>query len=176
MSYFLALFVLISTVNISVYDNWILHSNEDIGYSFYGPDNFQQKSKIMDTGVGEVNYTSLFSANDSGDDAGFLFILSYYAMEMAESDVDTALLEIIAAGRETVNGIVQYQADIKVSGNPGKIWRMSLKNGTELMKGKAIYNGSHIFILQVFTSDSNALNPKVDAFLDSFRFHDPAPE
>ena len=159
----------ILTINLSAPDYWVLHHDETIAASYYGPKDFKEKNKEISTAVDTVIYHTKYASEET-DEGPMIFTLSYYRMDLDENMVEDVLNEIAHSGAQSLSGDLDYQRSGEIQGRPYVLCRISTSDGQAVVKSKVIYDYRYIIITQVTAPSGLSLDERVDGFIDSFRF------
>lgn len=169
MHLFLSAIFLLSQYT-QVAHNWVLHQNENLGYTYFGPKNMETKEKVLPTSTGNVNYYVTY-ANGYGEDSTMAYMISYYRQPTPNDLIQDALLETIDASVQSVNGQLDYKNEEISDGCPTYLWRISYGEGKARIKSKIIYHKEHFIIVQVLYPSEKTNHANIQAFLESFRIH-----
>ena len=163
-------FILFSFVS----PDWEVFQSFDGKFKILSPGDMEKKEKTIETGIGDITYTTHFHQPTEKNPDNLVYMVSYcdYPEYSIHSD-STAFLEeffktTIESSVESVNGELSYTSEIKLGKYPGKIWRVDYNDGGASIKTKAYMVKNRLYTLQVITLKEKALNIWADKFLDSF--------
>lgn len=87
------------------------------------------------------------------------------SLDMVSEFFDTT----IETAAESVQGKVVYQENQKVSGFPGRSWRINYNKGDAVLHSTAYLVGERYYLLQSASPRSYSLSPEIEKFFRSFR-------
>lgn len=166
-------FILIS-FQLSGQKEWLTFNSTKPEFNLSFPSVFQTKEKIINTDIGEVLVTTIFSRTEIDSTENLLYSINYFEINNRVFTGDSAISRMDYMNMMYDNIKMGLAADeiYKFSNEnndyPEITYRLENNKKNSVVKGKLIFRDDILYSLQVFTEKRYALNKNIDKFINSF--------
>lgn len=137
------------------------------------PGQMKEVVQRVQTQLGELEYHVAVFRDNAKDAQNLMYMVSFVeypegSIHSDSTDLAAEFLDVtVEESALSVNGELMYQNDIRVQGQPGKLWRVDYGDG--VIRSKAFVKGQRFYTIQTVCTQENSMNAASDQFLSSFR-------
>jgi hypothetical protein len=155
-------------------DQWQVNRATDKSCEWLAPGKMKDGMKRIPTVLGEIpQITWVYQPEDNHPN--YLYLVSWIDYPSGTFSLDSIhvihqLFEVSAntlvndLKGELVYGTAQYDHS-----KPSYVFRVSFREGNQVVKGKMLLHNDRFYMMQVYTLKDNSLNNDIDRFLQSIR-------
>lgn len=167
-------FLILMATQLSGQKEWLNFNSAKPEFNISFPSVFQTKEKLINTDLGEVLVTTIFSRTEIDSTENLLYSINYFEINKSVFSGDSAISRLEYMNMMYDNIKIGLAADeiYKFSNAddnyPEITYRVENNTKNSVVKGKLIFRDDILYSLQVFTEKRYALNKNIDKFINSF--------